>query len=90
MQEKEKVQGFKYDFTFSQMKTMLFHSKKCPKCSGKLIKEKTSEIVEGKDVNSKSDPFFVSNLKVVHYGYIFRCQKCGCVLTLDELAKMHS
>lgn len=89
MQEKEKAQGFKYDFTPAELKTLLLHSKKCPECAGELSKEKTCEMVRGEDVNSSSDPFFVQNIRVNHYGYIFRCQQCGKVFTLAELAERH-
>ncbi|MCD8367390.1 MAG: hypothetical protein LUC48_05115 [Clostridiales bacterium] len=89
MQEKKKADGFKYDFTASELKTLLFHSKRCPDCSGQLVREKTCKRVEGKDVNSSSDPFFVQNAQVNHYGYIFQCQSCGRVFTLKELADRH-
>ncbi|MCD8051820.1 MAG: hypothetical protein LUE89_09100 [Clostridiales bacterium] len=87
MREEKKADGFKYDFTFSEMKALLFQSKKCPECSGQLTREKTCERVEGRDVNSKSDPFFVQNAQVNHYGFLFRCQNCGRVFTLQELAE---
>ena len=87
MQEKEKAQGFKYDFTPAELNALLFHSKKCPECGGELSKEKTCETVRGEDVNSSSDPFFVPSIRVNHYGYIFRCQKYGKVFTLTELAE---
>ncbi|MCD8067722.1 MAG: hypothetical protein LUE87_02280 [Lachnospiraceae bacterium] len=87
MQEKEKAQGFRHDFTPSELKALLFHSKKCPECEGELSKEKNCEMVKGEDVNSSSAPFFVSNIRVNHYGYVFQCQKCGKVFTLMELAE---
>ncbi len=87
MQEKEKAQGFKYDFTPAELNALLFHSKKCPECAGELSKAKTCETVRGEDVNSSSDPFFVPSIRVNHYGYIFKCQKYGKVFTLTELAE---
>ncbi len=87
VREKERADGFKYDFTLSEMKALLFHSRKCPVCSGPLAREKTCERVEGRDVNSKSDPFFVQNAQVNHYSFFFRCQSCGRVFTLAELAQ---
>lgn len=87
MQGQKKADGFKYDFTLSEMKALLFHSKKCPDCSGPLTRERTCERVEGREVNSKSDPFFVQNAQVNHYGFQFCCQECGRVFTLSELAR---
>ncbi|MCD8382730.1 MAG: hypothetical protein LUC30_07440 [Clostridiales bacterium] len=87
MQEKKKADGFKYDFTLTELKALLFHSKKCPRCSGQLTRERTCERVEGRDVNSRADPFFVQNAQVNHYGFVFRCQSCGSVFTLKELAE---
>ncbi len=89
MPEQERAQGFKYDFTASELKAFLFHSKRCPICEGELEKIRTCEMVKGEDLNSVSDPFFVKNARVNHYGYVFRCQGCGREFTLEELAEMH-
>ncbi|MCD7754357.1 MAG: hypothetical protein LUH41_07450 [Clostridiales bacterium] len=32
MEQKKKADGFKYDFTPSELKTLLFHSKRCQDC----------------------------------------------------------
>ncbi|MCC8098646.1 MAG: hypothetical protein LIO78_01080 [Clostridiales bacterium] len=40
MQDKKKADGFKYDFTLSELKTLLFHSKKMPEVCGATYKRK--------------------------------------------------
>lgn len=82
-----KHQAFRYDFTTSELVYFLFKKKACPKCGGKMIKNKGYETLDGSVFNSKSDPFFIQNAKVKHYLYIFTCQQCGSEYTLDELAK---
>ncbi|MCD8116424.1 MAG: hypothetical protein LUE21_04805 [Oscillospiraceae bacterium] len=87
MEKKEKAQGFQYAFTPSELKALLFRSRKCPLCAERLIRERTCERVMGRDVNSRSDPFFIPNARVNRYGYIFRCRKCGRTFTLREFAE---
>lgn len=85
--KKGSADAFRYSFTPSELKTYLFHAKKCPVCSGPLRKEKTYEVVEGKKLNGKGDPFFVANARVKHYLYKFHCEKCGKTFTLEEITE---
>lgn len=79
--------GFSYEFTKHELTYFLFKRKKCPKCGMKLEKRKEYETLSGSELNSKSDPIFISNAKVKHYQYVFICQNCSSQYTLKELAQ---
>lgn len=72
-----KIQGFQYSFTIKELFYFLFGKKNYPKCGGKLVRKKDYEIVKGVDLNSKSDPFFWSQINVKRYIYLYTCQQCG-------------
>ena len=75
-------QGFRYDFTMKELFYFILGKKTCPRCSGKLTREKTYETQEGSAFN---DPFFIQHAKYKHYVYIYHCSKCGSQFTLNEL-----
>jgi hypothetical protein len=80
-------QAFRYNFTISEFIYLLFKKKRCPKCGAIMEKKREYRSVEGRKINSKADPFFVSNAKVKDYYYSFYCQQCGSCYTIKELAK---
>lgn len=81
-----KHKGVSYSFTGKELSYLLFKKKKCRNCNHKLVKIKKYETKLGKDLNSKSDPIFISNANVKSYYYIFKCENCGKEYTLEELA----
>ena len=81
-----KTQGFQYEFTTKDLLWFLFGKKISPKCGGKLIKRKDVVIAKGSDLNSKSDPFFASQINVKCYGYSYRCKQCEAQYTLSDIS----
>ena len=82
-----KHQAVRYDFTMRELDYFLFGKKRCPKCGGKLEKNKVFETKRGTEFNSKRGTFLAQNIKVKHYLYIFICQQCNSQFALQELAK---
>jgi len=82
-----KHDAFSYQFSFGELKYFLFGKKICPKCGGMMSKHKGYETRKGSELNGRSDPFFISNARVKHYIYNFKCQQCGTQYRLEELAK---
>lgn len=81
-----KHDAINYSFTPKEFKYMFFSRKICPQCGNKLKKRKEYETRVGKDINSKSNPFFVPSANVKCYIYSFVCCECGKTYSLSELA----
>lgn len=80
--------GFLYEFSENELFYYLFKKKKCPKCGGKMTKNKCAEIVDGAKFNTVSKPLYiVGRREIKHYYCSFTCEKCGMEYTLSELAK---
>lgn len=83
-----KNKAFRYEFSGKELSYFMFKKKKCPKCGGKMIKNKCSKIVDGKIFDSPLTPLYISGRsEVKQYYYSFTCEKCGAEYTLSELAK---
>ena len=81
------VKGFRYEFTIHELWYKLFKKKICPKCGGKLIQYKTSEMRKGKDAEPRRNgAFFSENADVKCYMYYYDCSKCQHRYSLAELA----
>ena len=78
--------GFSYQFTPKEFFHFLF-GMKCPKCGKKMVRHKHFNRLNGKSLNSKADPFFLSNAEVKRYYYIFRCDACGIVKEIGKNEK---
>ena len=76
---------FRYDFTMRELGYFLFAKKVCPRCSGKLKKEKSFEIVPCSQFSTKSHRISGTR-KVKHYFYSYTCTTCGLSFPLSELA----
>lgn len=83
----EKYDAFCYDFSSKEFRYFLFGKKICPKCGGRLQKQKCHELKRGSDFNSRSVDTFVPQAKVKHYFYVYICEKCGAEYSLTELAE---
>lgn len=81
------AQSFRYEFTTKELAYLLFKKKVCPKCGGKMIKEKRGETVDGSIFNTNSVPLYIQGREVKLYYYAFICQECGAEYKLSELAK---
>ena len=81
------TKGFSYQFTPNELAYFLFKKKICPVCGGKMTRNKTSEMVTGADVNSKSKPFFYPNAEVEKYEFSYICTRCNREFPLSELTK---
>lgn len=79
--------AFRYDFTFREMLYLLFGSKKCPKCKGRMTRHKAFESVKGREFNSRSAAPFHQEANVKHYYYVYACTSCGASYKLEELVK---
>lgn len=80
------TRGFRYEFTFSELRYLLLGKKKCPHCGGSLRQEKDFAIVEGSQFNRMANPTFASGAEVKYYRYLFRCNRCGTSYPLSQLA----
>ena len=83
-----KHDAFRYDFTLKELWFFLFKGKQCPKCGGRLCREKRFETAAGSDFNSRSADPFVGNARVKHYMYYYTCRDCGSEYSLKELCEM--
>lgn len=81
------MESFRYDFTMKELSYFLFKKKKCPKCGGKMKKEKCCETVEESVFNTNTVPLYIQGHQVKHYFYRFSCTDCGAEFTLSELSK---
>lgn len=79
--------SFVYQFTVKELSYLLFKKKSCPKCGGKMTKQKCSEIVNGKQFDTASAPLYNKRPEVKHYYYTFTCEDCGAEFTLTDLVK---
>ncbi len=80
--------AFSMEFTGKELSYLLFKKKICPKCGGKMKKQKCSEIVDGRKMyTSMSAPLYVQRREVRHDYYMFVCKECGSEFTLADLAK---
>lgn len=79
--------GFRYEFTPSELAYYLFKKKNCPHCGGKMEKKKDFEFVSGRELNRKTDPFYTSEARVKRYFYSYCCVKCGSTFKLSELSE---
>ena len=82
-----KHDGFRYEFTMKELAYFLLKKKACPRCRGNMTRSKGYETVDGREVNSSSDAFFVPNAKIKRYQYFYSCERCGREYTLHELAE---
>ncbi len=80
--------AFSMEFTPRELSYFLFKRKICPKCGGKMQKQRCSEIVDGRKMyTSMSAPLYVQRREVRHDSYLFVCGECGKKFTLTDLAK---
>ncbi len=79
--------AFVYQFTVKEFSYLLFKKKICPKCGGKMRKQKCSEIVDGARFDSASAPLYTKRREVKHYYYSFTCKHCGEKFILTDLVK---
>lgn len=79
--------SFVYMFTPKEFFYLLFKKKICPKCGGKMTKQKCSEIVDGTKFDSLSAPLYTKRPEVKHYYYVFTCENCKETFTLSDLVK---
>lgn len=79
--------AFVYQFTAKEFSYLLFKKKIGPRCSGKMTKQKCSEIVDGARFESASSPLYTRRREVKHYYYTFTCENCGAKFTLTDLVK---
>lgn len=79
--------AFRYEFTGKELSYFLFKNKKCPRCGGKMLKNKCAETVDGARFNTVSVPAYIKGREVKYYYYSFACEKCGAEYILSELAK---
>ena len=78
------AKAFSYQLTLKELLYLLFGKKECPKCSGVMVKERRSEIVNGKIFNTMSVPLYIKGREEVkHYYHVFTCKNCGYVVKLD-------
>lgn len=77
--------AFVYQFTVKEVSYLLFKKKICPKCGGKMRKQKCSEIVDGARFDSASAPLYTKRREVKHYYYMFACEDCNATFTLTDL-----
>lgn len=80
------MQSFRYDFTLKELLYFLFGKKVCPKCEGRLEKEKCCETVDGSIFNTNDVPLYIQGRRIKHYFYRYTCKKCDEKFTLSELA----
>lgn len=79
--------GFRYEFSGNELSYMLFGKKSCPKCGGKMKKNKCAETVDGAKFNTQAVPLYIQGREIKCYYYSFTCQRCNAEFTLSELAK---
>ncbi len=79
--------GFRYSFTFPELKFFLFGKKICPKCGGRLAKYKSCDMRTDLFHTDGADPIFKPDSKVKQYSYVYYCKKCDFESTLSELVK---
>lgn len=80
--------AFRYEFTGKELAYFLFGRKKCPKCGGRLEKEKCFEFVDGSVFKGDSVPLYIQAAHEVKlYYYMYHCQDCGSSFSLTELAE---
>ena len=79
--------AFVYQFTAKEFFYLLFKKKICPKCGGKMTKQRCSEIVDGARFDSASAPLYTKRPDVKHYYYTFTCEDCSAKFTLTDLVK---
>lgn len=81
------AKAFVYMFTAKEFSYLLFKKKICPRCGGKMTKQKCSEIVDGARFDSPSAPLYTKRREVKHYYYTFTCGECGAEYALSDLVK---
>lgn len=81
------AKGFRYEFSGNELFYFLFKKKVCPKCGGKMTKNKYAETVDGVKFNTASIPLYIRGREIKSYYYLFTCEKCGTSFTLKELSK---
>lgn len=79
--------AFVFDLTMKELSYLLFKKKLCPRCGGRMTKEKCSEITDGARFDSASAPLYTKRSEVKHYYYTFTCDNCGGKYPLKYLAK---
>ncbi len=82
------AKAFAMEFTAKELSYLLFKKKICPKCGGKMTKQRCSEIVDGRIMyDSMHEPLYMKRREVRHDYYMFVCEECGEGFTLTDLAK---
>lgn len=79
------IKGVSYQLTMRELRYLLFGKKVCPECGGKLAKRKEAKVVEGREVNTRTDPLFASSAEVRKYYDVFKCPCCGTEYELKDL-----
>ncbi len=80
--------AFSMEFTPRELSYLLFKKKICPKCGGKMTKQRCSEIVDGRKMyTSMNAPLYAKRREVRHDYYLFVCDECSEKFTLTDLAK---
>lgn len=80
-------QAVSFDMTLGEARYLFFKKKKCPKCGGKLDRQKSFQTKCGEDYSDKRGYIPPPTGKVKQYQYYFICQECGARYSLQELAK---
>lgn len=78
--------GFRYSFSFPELRFFLFGKKTCPKCGCKLIKKKNFEIKTNLFYEDSADSIFHPDSEVKQYSYSYYCEKCNFERTLSDFA----
>lgn len=81
------AKGVAYEFTPKEFFYLMFKKKVCPKCGGKMTKNKRCEIVNGSQFKHEVDDLNLSLYDVKHYFYTFTCEDCGAEFELSQLLK---
>lgn len=77
--------AFYYSFTPQEMRYLLFGKKACPRCGGRLHRQKAYETIYGR-LPGSDEPERISTRKVKHNFYLYSCERCRSAFTLAELA----
>ena len=74
-----------YSFTPQEMRYLLFGKKVCPRCGGRLHRQKAHETVY-RLPGTSDEPERISRKKVKHNFYLYSCERCRAVFPLAQLA----
>lgn len=81
------AKAFVMTLTGKELSYLLFKKKTCPRCGGKMMRKRCSEIVDGAKFDSPSAPLYTKRHEVRHDYYIFTCKDCNANFALTDLAK---